>query len=304
MRLIQIQSILFLCVSATAGFAAEPIQVLSWNVESNRPGQPPVSDATTIALELVNLMTADSTAAGIVALCEVDPTSFNIYQQAVATGLKKPVDFVTNASGGFQDSDCLMLVVDRLRYEIREAIEVHRYAGIAANYNSIDPGAADSGALRARSPLIVKLKDRTNNAEFWILVNHLARGESDLRVEQARMLSAWAKDHEQPIVAVGDYNFDYEFATQKGNDGFDAMMKSGVWKWLKPDPLIDSNWARDYRIKDANVDRYPDSILDFVFVANQAKDWNGKSIVVVRPGDFPDDEKTSDHRPTFTTLMP
>jgi|GEM_PF-5879224 len=53
---------------------------------------------------------------------------------------------------------------------------------------------------------------------------------------------------------------------------------------------------------DRRVDRYPDSILDFVFVANDAKNWSGKSNVVVRSGDFPDSDKTSDHRPVITSF--
>jgi hypothetical protein len=39
------------------------------------------------------------------------------------------------------------------------------------------------------------------------------------------------------------------------------------------------------------------SILDFIFVAGPAQQWQAKSWVVVRPGDFPDSDETSDHRP-------
>jgi hypothetical protein len=38
-------------------------------------------------------------------------------------------------------------------------------------------------------------------------------------------------------------------------------------------------------------------ILDFIFVARPAQQWQAKSWVVVRPGDFPDSDETSDHRP-------
>jgi hypothetical protein len=80
------------------------------------------------------------------------------------------------------------------------------------------------------------------------------------------------------------------------------MLEGDTWTWLKPDPLVDSNWSDDRQIKGRRVDRYPDSILDFVFVANDAKKWNGVSTVVVRPGDFPDSDKTSDHRPLLTSF--
>jgi len=57
---------------------------------------------------------------------------------------------------------------------------------------------------------------------------------------------------------------------------------------------VDTNWA-DH---DADgSDDYPDSMLDFVFVAGAARDWDAQCNVVVRPDDFPDDQTTSDHRP-------
>lgn len=101
-----------------------------------------------------------------------------------------------------------------------------------------------------------------------------------------------------PIIAIGDYNFDYDFNTQKGNSGFDAFLKDGVWKWIQPEEMIDTNWSDDGK----GNDRYPDSLLDFNFVAGAAKDWKAECRVIVREGDFPDDHKTSDHRPVELIL--
>jgi hypothetical protein len=61
--------------------------------------------------------------------------------------------------------------------------------------------------------------------------------------------------------------------------------------------MIDTNWSDDN-----GVDRYPDSMLDFNFVAGAAKDWKAECRVIVRDGDFPDDKKTSDHRPVQLVL--
>jgi len=105
-------------------------------------------------------------------------------------------------------------------------------------------------------------------------------------------------------VAAGDFNFDYEFATGRGNPAFDAMLEDSTWEWLKPDPLVDSNWSEDRKKGGPGIDSYPDSILDFVFVANAAKTWRGTSDVIVRTGDFPDDDRTSDHRPIIATFEP
>lgn len=158
------------------------------------------------------------------------------------------------------------------------------------------------GALRARVPRTVKLLNKTNSVTFWVIANHLARGEKELRTEQAKMLRKWAKDSIEPVIAANEFNFDFNFRLQKGNAGFDAMMEGNVWTWLLPNLFIDSNWSDDRQITDRRVDRYPDSILNLVFAANEARNWRGKSTVVLRPSDFPDSDKTTDHRPLITTF--
>ncbi len=283
---------------------AEEFRLLAWNVESNRPGQAPVSDSTVIAGELIEMMQAPATRSELIALSEVEPQSVPTLAAAAKRGLGHEVDFVTSASGGFQDSDTLMLIVDKTRFDILDAIELHRYAGIIGNITVAELESEGIGTIRARSPLAVKVSDKKADRQFWIIVNHLARSEAELRTQQANMLRQWAIDHREPIIAAGDFNFDFDFATQQGNDGFKAMMEGDVWKWLKPDPLIDTNWSDDRYVTDRRVDRYPDSILDFVFVANQAKAWDAHSDVVVRPGDFPDNDRTSDHRPLTATIRP
>lgn len=289
-------------VSVCGSAQADEFRILSWNVESNRPGQAPVSDPATIASEIKQLAAAEATRFSILVLSEVEPRTVDMFKTAAAEALGKPVDFVTSASGGFGDTDSLMLLVDMTHFEIRDAIELHRFGGLRGNFNNA-ADASEPGAMRARSPLAVKLMNKAEGKTFWVIANHLARGEEDLRTEQARMLRQWAQDSGEPVIAAGDFNFDFEFRTQQGNDGFRAMLENNVWTWLKPDPLVDSNWSDDRQITDRRVDRYPDSILDFVFVANEAKKWNGVSKVIVRPGDFPDSDKSSDHRPLLTAFV-
>ena len=74
-----------------------------------------------------------------------------------------------------------------------------------------------------------------------------------------------------PLLAIGDYNFDYNFHTKTGNKAFQLFTRDGVWKWLRPEKLIDSNWSdTNPRLPDdQRTDRYPDSILDFIFVAGR-----------------------------------
>lgn len=47
-----------------------------------------------------------------------------------------------------------------------------------------------------------------------------------------------------------------------------------------------------------------DSMLDFMFVANGAREWRAEATVVVRDGDFPDDGQMSDHLPTRCAMAP
>ena len=67
-----------------------------------------------------------------------------------------------------------------------------------------------------------------------------------------------------------------------------------MWKWIEPEELIDTNW---FDPEADGVDNYPGSMLDFTFVSGKARRWDVRSRVIVRDGDFPDDETTSDHRP-------
>ncbi|MCU0710933.1 MAG: hypothetical protein MUC43_02660 [Pirellula sp.] len=295
---------LYSCLMLSGPVLANEFRILAWNVESNRPESQPVSDAAAISAELTEMLTKPETMSQIVALTEVEPKEFEIYRASAAKGLGKAVDFVTSATGGFRESDSMMLIVDATRFEIDSTMELHRFGGIRGNFNNAeDARAPEYGRYRARSPLAVRIIDKTTSTPFWVIVNHLARGEAELRADQAKMLVKWAERIGEPAISAGDHNFDFDFKTQKGNPAFDAMVDGDVWSWVKPNPLIDSNWSDDRRVTDRRVDRYPDSILDFIFVANQAKSWNGKSIVVVRPGDFPDSDKTSDHRPILGTFQ-
>jgi hypothetical protein len=142
-------------------------------------------------------------------------------------------------------------------------------------------------------------RDRESGVDFLVTVNHLARGDENIRRRQAAGLRKWAEAQSLPLLAIGDYNFDYNFGEMAGNKAFQLFTKDNVWRWLRPEKLIDSNWAdNNPRLPDdQRTDRYPGSILDFIFVAGPAQEWQAKSWVVVRPGDFPDSDETSDHRP-------
>ena len=255
---------------APAKDAKLALSILAWNIESGG------SDNQVILAQMKELR--EKQFAGkldIIALSETPPGSGDLWKSVIPGGA-----LVFGTTG---DSDRLCIVYNGERFEEVRVQQLDKFDKFTLNPNNTQ-----------RSPLIVHLRDKATGYEFMAVDNHLARGKAEVRKEQALGLSAWAREQNLPLIAVGDYNFDFDFATKSGNEAFRAFLQDGVWKWNEPRELIDSNW--DDRDKDGK-DNYPDSLLDMVFTAGPAKEWQVAVDVIVRPGDFPDDDKTSDHRP-------
>lgn len=146
------------------------------------------------------------------------------------------------------------------------------------------------------APLVARLRHKASGQEMIFVMLHLARGSAELRKKQSLLLIDWAKQQSLPVIALGGFNFDYDFVKHKGNESFDAFTAVDTFQWVKPIKWVDSNWSD--RNKDGKDD-YPDSMLDYVFVTGAAKQWQLSSEIIVRPGDFPDTDSTSDHRPVM-----
>ena len=95
---------------------------------------------------------------------------------------------------------------------------------------------------------------------------------------------------------MGDYNFDWKVGNgdagvdRTRDDGFDLLTPEGVFSWVRPGNLV--------RTQDSSFN----SVLDFVFVAGNTSTWEMESEIIQRPGDFPDDNQTSDHRPVLASF--
>lgn len=240
------------------------ISILAWNVESGG------SDPAVIAEQLKELKGYD-----VVCLSEVDPDAFDVYANAVG------VNF-TAINGNTGRDDRLQIIFNKERFDLLETKELMEYRAFTLNNGT------------HRSPLYVRLQDKVTGTQFIVMTNHLARGNAELRKEQAIGLREWARDQNVAVINIGDFNLDFDFRTDRGNDAFPEMIRDQIFTWVWPADLIDTNWAD--RDKDG-VDDYPHSMLDFAFVAGPAKEWSPVCRVIVREGDFPDDESTSDHRP-------
>ena len=256
-----------LCLARPSA-AQGPLRILAWNLESGG------NDATVIARELADLSDYD-----ILALSELNHNNLKTYAQAVRESSGRRFVGFHSVSGGH---DRLGYLFDKQRLQLLNYWELMAYNGEIMNDG------------RHRSPLMAHFRERQSNREFLINVNHLARGNAKLRRSQARSLRLWAQRQRLPLIAIGDFNFDYDFPTQRGNKSFEEFMSDDTWQWIVPNPLIDTNWSDP---DGDGRDNYPDSCLDFAFVAGIAKQWKCVSRVIVRDGDFPDNEQTSDHRP-------
>jgi endonuclease/exonuclease/phosphatase family metal-dependent hydrolase len=250
----------------------------------------------------------------VVSAQELTVVSFN-----VESGGADPVVIATQQIGPMDGVDLWGLSEVQNEAWVR-ALESGAEAGENANFNSIlgTTGGGDrlavlynSNLLEAinyqelnelnpsgnvRSALVVQFRLRQTGEEFLFVVNHLYRSETEQRHEQARLLNIWVKDQQLPVIAVGDYNFDFDVAGGDQGDrdpGFDLLTQDGAFAWVRPNQLVSTFCSTQYN-----------SILDFVFVANAAKAWTVKSsdVLFADSSYCPDDETTSDHRPVTVTF--
>ena len=254
---------------------AQELRVLAWNTEGN--GSSPAK----IAEQLQQFRDYD-----ILGLTEVERDNFDRYTRAVTAEGGPRRRYIGGLTGR---NARLLIIYDSERLTLRSYSELFSHG----DFRFTDDG------WQNRAPLVCHFLDTATKTEFLFVVNHFARGAVAMRRSQAEGLREWARTQTLPIIAVGDYNFDFDFRTGTGNEAFSAFLQGGVWKWVRPQQLIDTNWAD--RDGDGRDD-FPDSMLDFVFVANGARQWKADVRAVVRDGDFPDDQTTSDHRPVEAVL--
>ncbi|MEZ4316645.1 MAG: endonuclease/exonuclease/phosphatase [Myxococcota bacterium] len=176
-------------------------------------------------------------------------------------------------------SDRLGILWDNSRLELLGSVEL----------DAINVGGT------ARAPLVGHFRVRENGVEFKFMVNHLWRTDDAARVQQAQMLNAWAASETLPLVAVGDYNFDWavEGGEADHDAGYDQMVANSTWVWVRPDTLVATQCSFAF-----------DGVLDFTFVGNNAKNWPSSSEVLFTQNVYcQDSPQKPDHRPVLATLL-
>ncbi len=242
-------------------FPQKRILVLGWNVESGD------NNPSTIGRQLQLLEGYD-----LAGLTEVEEMNAELYASAFAYGEgaygeDRTFDYALGATGR---SDRMMLLWDSARFE---------QVGAAIEIDSLNEGYH-------RAPLYIQLKLKGTDIGFLFMVNHLARANADLRQRQAQGLAAWSKKQTLPIIAVGDYNFDYNIDDGVGNKAFDIFLHDNALSWIRPQKLVKTSLHPRYN-----------GILDFFFLAHKPENWRVSSTILFDDKTMPDNYESSDHRP-------
>lgn len=255
--------------SAQAAAAPGPFTVGAWNVGLN--------DAEAAVIEQ---MLADFQGVDLWGLAEVTGSvAAPGLERAAESGEGADFASVLGLSG---DGQQLLALYDATRFTLLRSEELH----------------AINTTGNARAPLVLHLRERRSGLEFLFMVNHLYRSRDDERLLQAQLLAQWAAGQSLPVIAVGDYNFDWAAAGGERNHdaAYDALTADGAWQWVRPPQLVTtqcSGWPCAYA-----------SVLDFIFTAGPAQGWPAAGAIAVVPGDFPDDATRSDHRAVLAQFAP
>lgn len=247
-----------LILACSAAASAQQLTVVSWNVESGG------SDDQVVRSRIARFRGVD-----LWGLSEVaGPASAAAFELGAEDGEGADFQRVVGATGG---GDRLAIIFNANRFRLIRPQEL----------THINQG-------NHRAPLVAELEERATNTRFLFMVNHLARGNNALRHRQAQQLNEWVRTQTLPVIAVGDYNFDWEVRGGDTNHdrGYDNMTAGGSWAWVRPATLVKSQCSPQF-----------DSVLDFVFVNAAAQGWAGTSEILVEQNDCDPSPETSDHRP-------
>ena len=252
---------LLLLVSLCSATTAEPLTVIGYNVEG---GYKPGATVGKVVEYIGRAPKAD-----IYAISELSVGWNNKLAKAMG-GFK----FVVS-SRAISTTDALGIFYNPKRFELKAKGElpfgVHEYE---------------------RPALYLHLLDKQTDKRFLVMVNHLMRGSSENpdRYAQALQLNRWVQRQRLPVVALGDYNFDYDISTSTANPSYSAMIANKHWRWVKPKKLIKTGCHKKFN-----------SILDFVFI-NKKVAAARSEVLFPKRAYCKHDQYRPDHRPVMAVV--
>jgi endonuclease/exonuclease/phosphatase family metal-dependent hydrolase len=230
----------------TCSVAADPLKVITYNLESNSLKK---TNPRLVAQDLQLIPPAD-----IWGLTEVgNENDARIFHNAISQGKSHYGSILGKTGAG----DRLQITFNTQRLKLINNQEIPNIGG-------------------TRAPLVAQFEFIPNQQEFLFVVNHFNRSDTDKRELQAENFRQWARSQQLPIIAVGDYNFDFSLSTQKGNQAYNIFTVDDTFTWLKPSCLTTNTCPSTGTQCNS---RY-DGILDFIFLGNQAQQWQGSSEIL------------------------
>jgi endonuclease/exonuclease/phosphatase family metal-dependent hydrolase len=248
---------------------SEKIIFISWNIESGG------SNMDSIATKMESLEDID-----IWALSEVPPNAKDILLNAASYRIDSNYDYVFS---DLRSNDRLMIIYNQDKMKLLSKIELIEIA-----------------LVTMRPALIAKFQTIETKKNFYFIVVHLARNPDYIRHAQSRAIQKWVNRRQNSrIIISGDFNYDWDVinGNTDHDKGFDILTiddkNNQQLFWKKPVSLKCTQFTDNNNDGDNDYN----SILDFIFVNNRAKNLDWKVEILETPNDFPDNEFTSDHRP-------
>lgn len=273
---------LALCLPADA----RPLEAMFWNLESpghdSHAGQKKTADIDFLCRRIE----ADFGNADLVGFAEVEPDWAPELEAALERASGTDWELRLSETGGH---DRLALAWRDDRFRLLELRPILSIGG---------PFQVKGKELNFRPSLSARLHQE-GLGPVTFLVNHLARSGRDtgpvVRRQQANLLRQWLQQVQDPVICLGDFNFDYHIRdADKDDAGFSVLTRGDEFHWVRyPDPLVPT----EGECKDGRPHFYFESILDFIFTANGAREWPAESSVLTRDNDFCPEDQNSDHRP-------
>jgi endonuclease/exonuclease/phosphatase family metal-dependent hydrolase len=243
---------------------AQALRVVGFNVESGG-ARPDVLDDLIAAAQGVDIW----------GFSEVhDVVWATLFAKAAEHGEAADFKRILGSTGA---SDRLLIVYNADRLDVVRHFELSR-TNVGGN---------------VRAPLVAHFRFKPAGAEFLFMVNHLYRSKAERRHEQARLLNEWARSQTLPVIAVGDYNFDWDVSNGEADhdQGYDLLIQDEIFVWIRPQRLIKTQCSFE-------------SVLDFTFVAGDAKRWRASSEILAAHDTYcPDDNIRSDQRPVLAMFQ-
>lgn len=145
-----------------------------------------------------------------------------------------------------------------------------------------------------RAPLVATFTHQETGIRFKVMVNHLWRTNDAARHQQAELLNDWVRGEPLPVIALGDYNFDWHVTNGDADHdlGYDNLTADDAWIWVRPAGLIKTQCS------------FEGGVLDFVFAGSGAQDWDAGSDILLRGNvHCQPSEERPDHRPVAATFQ-